>query len=660
MTKWMAGTALCAVLAGHAALAQSPYNTLTVFGDSLSDNGNIPKIVPIAILQTINAPGEIPLPPYYDFHFSNGPIYAEKLGPLLGITAPLTDFAVGGAFSAPLHETLGAVPLSGVNLNPLLSSLASPNALLAATLDTSLQGQIISALGSGSVPGRNGLTVVWGGANDYFAMFGAIEAQPALSTSQITGIVTQQVTTTVTNLAADVGLLAKAGARTFVVPTLPNLGATPAFNGNPLTAQLGNLTAASHDIALATVMGRLGQSLGVNIFLVDTAGLFNDVEAHPGKYGLSNVTTACLTAAGVCANPSGNLFWDSVHPTTGVQTIFAEAVASTIEAPWVIGAQGQLADIVSQSIFDGLSNRVAALQQGASGISLSGPGGAASHIGRDDPLSFYLTGGYGRGARDNRDSEAGFTYDSYSVRLGADYRADPNVAFGAQVGYTSASSTFKDALGKDDLRSYSVAVYGAVFGSHWVGSAAGFYAYQDWDKIDRNTLVEGEVAAATSAGTTIGGKIEGAYLWQAEGANFGPTADIRISRVSIDAYTEQGAVAINEAVDNQAFSSLIGELGGQLSTSFAGSGVTFHPTLRVGWDHQFSPGQRHVFSRLASLPQATIDTTLPSNAEDWARVGLGLTTDANDWLTVIADIDGSVGRADGQDVSFQLKMQCRF
>ena len=39
-------------------------------------------------------------------------------------------------------------------------------------------------------------------------------------------------------------------------------------------------------------------------------------------------------------------------------------------------------------------------------------------------------------------------------------------------------------------------------------------------------------------------------------------------------------------------------------------GIIWKPTLRASWDHQYE-GTRDVFSRLASLPQATIDTILP-------------------------------------------------
>ena len=662
MKKLLAGTALCLSLAGHAASAQQ-FSNLVIFGDSLSDTGNIAKIVPAPVLATIPAgtPG-LPLPPYYNFRFSNGPIYADVLGARLGLSTPTADFAVGGAFTGKLNETLGAVPVSGVNLSPLLSGLDAVTPLTPVPIDTSIQGQITSYLTSGTPVSKSGLYVVWGGANDYFAMLAAIQAQPTLSTAQVQGIVGQQVQASVGNLVNDVGALAKAGGHNFVVPMLPNLGGTPSLNTSATTAQLGQLTTFTHNTALANAMGALGQQLHVNVFLVDTAGIFNDIQANPSKYGITNTTQACLSAAGVCANPNGNLFWDSVHPTSGISQLFAQAVTATVEAPLVIGAQGQMADIATQQIFDGVSSRVNALWQGASGFTLSGPGGANQHANSNSPLSFYVSGSFGEGERDTQINETGLTYNHGSVQAGADYRAPgSNLAIGAQVGFGTTSAKLKDGMGDDDMRSYSVALYGALLGENWWGSVAGFYGYLDYDKLNRNTYVVGQVAGGSTNGTSLGAKAEGGYMFHVAGVAVGPTAEMRYSRVTINAYTESGAVALNQAIDDQSYGTLIGALGVQGSVSATDSnGIVWSPTVRAAWDHQFNPGGRDVYSRLASLPQATIDTALPHPGQNWARLGLGMNVQTSNWLTVIADVDGTAGRAYGQDISGMLRVLAAF
>jgi outer membrane lipase/esterase len=651
MRKLLASTALCLVLGAHAASAQSQYSSLTVFGDSLSANGAIGAL----------SSAFVPAAPYYQGRYSNGPVYAEYLNSLLKIPGSFNDYAIGGAYTGKLNETLGAVPVSGTNISATLSSLANANnGILPFAYDTSVQGQINRWIAAGGTANSSAMFVMWGGANDFLNMAGVVAAQPSLSTTQVQTIVGQQVTASVTNMVTNMTLLAKAGAKNFIVPVLPNLGVTPSLNFSASSAQLGTLAAASYNIALANAMAGLQSSLGVKVFLVDTYSIVNDVVANPSKYGLTNVTTACVGTTSVCSNPSSNLFWDSVHPTAGVHMILAEAVTATVNAPLVIGAQGKMADIAVQSIFDGVSSRINALQQGASGFTLNAPGGASGHIDSSKPISAYVTGDFGVGSRNDQVGETGFHYTNGGVQAGAEYRADQNLAFGVQANFNSTGATLKDGMGSDDLRSYGLAGYIAMFGPHWYGSLAGFWAYQDWDKLDRNTNVVGQVANGTSSGSSAGGKAEGGYMFSNGGWTYGPVANIRYANVIINGYTEQGAVGLNESFDNQTYHSLIGELGGEIATELNSDGTIWRPSLHAGWNHQFTPSARDVWSRLASLPQVGIDTSLPSGAKDWARIGAGLSAQASKTVSVAAEVDGSVGRSDGQDVSGMVKVLCNF
>ena len=61
----------------------SPISALIVYGDSLSDNGNL-----------FAAVGFLPAP-YASGRFSNGPVAVEYLATMFGV--PLVNFAYGGA-----------------------------------------------------------------------------------------------------------------------------------------------------------------------------------------------------------------------------------------------------------------------------------------------------------------------------------------------------------------------------------------------------------------------------------------------------------------------------------------------------------------------------------------------------------------------------------
>ena len=85
--------ALGAALFGAALMATpaqaQKYDKIVVFGDSLSDNGNLALF------------GAAPPPPYSDGRFSNGDVWVQQLGfgelNSFGNVNGSTDFAFGGA-----------------------------------------------------------------------------------------------------------------------------------------------------------------------------------------------------------------------------------------------------------------------------------------------------------------------------------------------------------------------------------------------------------------------------------------------------------------------------------------------------------------------------------------------------------------------------------
>src|ERR1051325_6177463 len=84
--RWILSAILLATLFSTAQVANADqFKRLIVFGDSLSDNGNLFAL----------SGNTYPPPPYYLGRFSNGPVWVEDLAERLGV--PLDDFAVGGA-----------------------------------------------------------------------------------------------------------------------------------------------------------------------------------------------------------------------------------------------------------------------------------------------------------------------------------------------------------------------------------------------------------------------------------------------------------------------------------------------------------------------------------------------------------------------------------
>lgn len=255
----------------------SPYSAIIVYGDSLSDNGNIYAA----------SGGMVPLsPPYFNGRFSDGPVTVEQLAALDGV--PLVDFAWGGAMTGVGNIGDGGTEttLGGFGLPGMLSELAGyplPPA-------------------PGVVP--NALFIVWGGAND-FGVGTAVEAA--------------------TNIDFIVATLESEGAQHILVPGLPDLGQTPAFSGNPTLQAAATAYSESFNSLLEATL-----PAGARYF--DTFSLLTAITNHPGNYGLSNVTAPCFNGVTVCADPSQYLFWDAEgHPTTAADSILAAQFAAVPE-----------------------------------------------------------------------------------------------------------------------------------------------------------------------------------------------------------------------------------------------------------------------------------------------------------------------------------------
>ncbi|HIK09804.1 MAG TPA: SGNH/GDSL hydrolase family protein [Oscillatoriaceae cyanobacterium M33_DOE_052] len=258
------------------------FSEVYVFGDSLSDDGNL-----FALTNGLIPPS----PPYDNGRFTNGSVWVEQLAPKLGLPVnPNTNFAIGGALSGNTNNFNTRFPTL-----PALPGLQQP-------LD--------SFVAANPAADSQGLYVVWAGANDY-----------GQGVTDVAGVV-NNLTSAITNLAA-------VGARNFMVPNLPDLGVTPAGASSPNAAGLSQLSTA-HNNALAAAIPVLEQNLNVNVIPVDVNTLINNARSNPAAFGFTNVSNAFLTSG--ATNPNEFIFWDELHPTFRAHQLIADAANQAITA----------------------------------------------------------------------------------------------------------------------------------------------------------------------------------------------------------------------------------------------------------------------------------------------------------------------------------------
>ncbi|MBE9143460.1 SGNH/GDSL hydrolase family protein [Planktothrix mougeotii] len=286
------GGSIAFTITGINTAQAATFSSINIFGDSLSDPGNIYNLTG----------GAFPPAPYYDQgRFSNGDIWTDYLAEDLGLnpgspSSQWVNYAFGGA-------TTGTENIAYI-FNPALTGLPG------------VQTQVLYAQ-QNKPADPNGLYIIWAGGNDY------------------TYAGSDNTEEVVNNLSWSINTLYSVGARNFLIGNLPDLSKSPLGSSNPGDLQQ---TVKDHNALLKTKIKELNKSLfNSNIALFDVNNLFEDVIKKPSKYGLTNVTDRCLPPIDPqvptvpCTNPNEYLFWDDLHPTTAGHKLIADAAYATIE-----------------------------------------------------------------------------------------------------------------------------------------------------------------------------------------------------------------------------------------------------------------------------------------------------------------------------------------
>lgn len=273
-----------------------------VFGDSLSDTGNLSVVTGGA------SPGVAQ--PYFNGRFSNGPLWVEGLASGLGLAGEAASFFAGGNNYAFAGARTGAV--------------GSPPGVLAQAAGLWGAGYAPWGLSAHPLADPNALYVVVGGGNDMRDARSVVGGNSASRQAAAAAAVN--------NLATTIGYLASVGAKNVLVANLPDLGYTP-------EAILLGLQGASSDASVwfntyvSGLMG-FGTSLGLNMHMLDMAGLALDIQNNPGNYGITNTSAPCAGFAystGVSCAQSA--FSDVLHPSALVHSLFARAALDELGVP---------------------------------------------------------------------------------------------------------------------------------------------------------------------------------------------------------------------------------------------------------------------------------------------------------------------------------------
>lgn len=284
------------------------YSNLYVFGDSLSDTGN---------LQTFSQDPQVPS------RFTNGPVAVEALAAQLGLSIS-NALHLTGAQHGNNFAVAGAVAIDEDGDE--------------ATPDINLPTQVNSYLAfNGYQADANALYIVMIGGNDIRA------ARTIMGTAEkgARKAAKQRIRQATSSIKAQLQKLATAGAQNIMVINAPDIGAIPETDlvamqllatadskretriANKLEKITGIFSAKYND-RLSRVVERIERQFNLNIIEIDLSEFLSDTIENPEQYGITNTEDACIYvfSQGGAFNPECDLdtfvFFDEIHPTTNI------------------------------------------------------------------------------------------------------------------------------------------------------------------------------------------------------------------------------------------------------------------------------------------------------------------------------------------------------
>lgn len=299
-----ASLAVAATAALLAAPAQAAgFSNLVIFGDSLSDTGNLATLSPADFPSAFG--------PYFNGRFSDGLVWVDHLAAAYGLNATASslggaNYAFGGARTGLSSAPPGLMLQSMVFWNG-----STPN------IDTTL-------------------FVVVGGGNDMRDARDTYQTNSALDAAGRDAAAANAVG----QMKATVAFLAGKGAKNVLVSNLPDLGNTPEARFRGLVDASRDATDSFNDLIPGLVS--YGEGLGVEMHLLDMAGVaaavYNDALFNGGaRFGLTNALAPCNGFAGSLNIPQTacdvSLFSDILHPSAAAHRLIGAAAVAAIPEP---------------------------------------------------------------------------------------------------------------------------------------------------------------------------------------------------------------------------------------------------------------------------------------------------------------------------------------
>lgn len=571
--------------------APSPYSTMVVFGDSLSDAGQFPDE---------DGPAGATL------RFTNrvGPTFLEDSGEVVGLNSSTLlgqrlNVAPNdlNASTSPVNAALGLPDgnnwaVGGDRTDQIYDAITSESRVV--TPDTSGSGTVLRTR-TGYLPANsfradpNALYYLTGGGNDFLQgrVLSGGDAEDAAD-----------------RLADGAQALQQAGARYIMIWMLPDIGQTPALSGTPLESITSRLSEEFNEQLVSRLERIDAEVIPLNIPL-----LISETLNDPARYGFAadqDLVSTCFSGdncdenetygiSSATPDPNRLFFNDRVHPTAGGQRLLADYAYSLLSAPWEVTLLPEMANTALRSQQDELRSQWLADWGNWQGVgewrSILAAGGQKADFDAQD----YSADAEGRG---------------YSLTLGGSWRFAEHWRTGVVAG---AYRQDLEAGSKDSdyrLNAYLATVFLQYQANHWWGDLSASGGKLDYENANRKFALgagEGEEKGDTygevwAASARIGFDFAGANSrW-----HLSPFISADYAHIDVDGYSEQGNRSTALTFSDQTRKSRRAGVGLQTKFHITSSTQIF---AEFAHEREYETDRQEVTMALNSVP--SIDFTLP-------------------------------------------------
>ena len=575
-----------AVLAAPQAAEAQSYDRLVVFGDSLSDNGN---------LYAFTGGANPPAPIYWQGRFSNGRVFTELLGFNLtgfGTTTGSVNYAFGGA------RTDAAMSPPG------------------------MQVQLQAYLMNGGTFGSNDLVSILGGANNIFQAIQTIATTPP---ADPLGFLNGAATSAAADVAGLAGAVAGAGAGTVMVTNLPDLARTPQFRGGPAQGISGTATNTFNAALSQGLFAAAAANPNSNIILVDLRTAADFFAANPAMFGVTNATDACFnqTLMTVCANPDSYFYFDGVHPTaTGHR-----ALANLALDYMYYGDAGAQTTVLGETAY---RHRERALEDGSARLS----GRGAWSMGNVVSASVV----YDSTEYDARGAAAAAQVETWGARFQLEHMPSSAWRFGIGLGFDEGDI----AAGRlaADVESVGLDLWAGWRSDAWFVNGVAGVSSDRFDDIARLTALTPVVHMGKTRAVTTGARVQAGTWLDMGGLSLSPRAALAWVSADMDGYAETGPAARHDVAQRT-----VEGITAEVALRLEGGGPAFGFYAEGGYRDLLSDDADAVGIGLAGNPAQVLATQFDNPLSQQAMVNVGINARLADRLTLDVGYRGRFAEA---------------